>query len=86
MQRDYELVSKEYINCEKPLEYICSKHREMGIQNINFSHFKRGQGCRFCGQENKRNGREKNLEEYKAVEELLQTKTVLKLMRSLLHN
>lgn len=67
-QRDYELVSKEYIDCETPLEYICNKHRNEGVQDIDFSHFKRGQGCRFCGKENKRNGREKLLEEYGAKE------------------
>lgn len=67
-QRDYELVSKEYINCETPLEYICNKHRNEGVQDIDFTHFKRGQGCRFCGKENKRSGREKPLEEYGAKE------------------
>lgn len=67
-QRDYELVSKEYVNCETPLEYICNKHRNEGIQDIDFAHFKRGQGCRFCGKENKRSGREKPLEEYGAKE------------------
>ena len=67
-QRDYELVSKEYVNCETPLEYICNKHRNEGIQDIDFVHFKRGQGCRFCGKENKRSGREKPLEEYGAKE------------------
>lgn len=67
-QRDYELISKEYVSCEEPLEYICNKHREKGIQDIDFSHFKRGQGCRFCGKENKRNGKEKDLEEYNAKE------------------
>lgn len=67
-QRDYELVSKEYVNCETPLEYICNKHRNEGIQDIDFPHFKRGQGCRFCGKENKCSGREKPLEEYGAKE------------------
>lgn len=68
MQRDCELVSKEYISCFAPLEYICNKHRHEGIQDIDFSHFKRGQGCRFCGQENKRHGREKDLDKYGAKE------------------
>lgn len=67
-QRDYELLSTEYINCTEPLEYICNKHRDKGIQDIDFVHFNRGQGCRYCGKENKRNGREKPLSEYNAKE------------------
>ena len=67
-QRDYELVSKVYINCEQQLEYICKKHSDKGIQDINMHHFRQGQGCRFCGKENKRNGRQKDLEEYNAKE------------------
>ena len=67
-QRDYELISKEYVNCEEPLEYICNKHRKEGIQDIDMHHFCRGQGCRFCGKENKRSGKEKDLEEYNTKE------------------
>lgn len=67
-ERDYELISKTYINCETQLKYICNKHREKGIQDIDFAHFQRGQGCRFCGQEGKRSGREKPLDEYCAKE------------------
>lgn len=67
-QRDCELVSKEYVNCDTPLEYICNKHRNEGIQDIDLHHFNRGQGCKFCGKENKKSGREKPLEEYHAKE------------------
>lgn len=72
-QRGYELLSKEYINCEIPLEYICNKHRNGGIQDIDFAHFKRGQGCKYCGKENKRHGREKDLKDYNA-KELVESK------------
>ena len=67
-QRDCELVSKESVNCDTPLEYICNKHRNEGIQDIDLHHFNRGQGCKFCGKENKKSGREKPLEEYHAKE------------------
>ena len=40
----------------------------MGIQEIDYIHLKRGQGCKYCGKENKRNGREKPLEDYWAKE------------------
>lgn len=66
--RGYELLSKEYINCEEKLEYICPKHRSQGIQQIDYAHIKRGQGCRFCGKENKKSGRQKNLCDYNAKE------------------
>lgn len=67
-ERGYELISNEYINCETKLEYICPLHRDKGIQTIDYSHLKRGQGCRFCGQENKKSGKQKNLEDYNAKE------------------
>lgn len=67
-ERGYELISTEYINCESPLEYICNKHRLEGVQDIDFAHFKRGQGCKFCGIENKKSGREKPLNAYGAKE------------------
>lgn len=65
-QRGYELLSTEYMNCQEPLRYICNKHRSNGVQDIDFAHFKQGQGCKYCGQENKRNGKEKPLSEYNA--------------------
>ena len=67
-ERGYELISTEYIGIEEKLEYICPKHREKGVQKIDYSHLKRGQGCRFCGKENKKSGRQKDLEDYNAKE------------------
>lgn len=66
--RGYELVSTEYINGESKLEYICQKHRNEGIQKIDYHHLKRGQGCRFCAKENKKSGKQKDLEDYNAKE------------------
>lgn len=67
-ERGYELISTEYIGIEEKLEYICPKHREKRVQKIDYSHLKRGQGCRFCGKENKKSGRQKDLEDYNAKE------------------
>ena len=67
-KRGYELLSTQYVSCYDKLEYICPKHRNKGIQRIDVMHLRRGQGCKYCGQENKRHGREKNLEDYNAKE------------------
>jgi len=67
-ERHYELLSTEYINCEVKLQYICLKHQDMGVQLIDWAHFHRGQGCKYCGKENKKNGCQKDLEDYNAKE------------------
>ena len=67
-ERGYELISNEYVNSEGKLDYICPKHRNKGVQQIDYSHLKRGQGCRFCGKENKKSGRQKDLQDYNAKE------------------
>lgn len=72
-ERGYELISTEYIRGDKKLAYICPKHREQGIQEIDYYHLKRGQGCRFCGKENKKNGMQKDLQDYNA-KELVESK------------
>ena len=66
--RGYELISTEYVDADTKLEYICPKHKEQGVQRIDFRHLHRGQGCRFCGQENKKSGRQKDLVDYNAKE------------------
>jgi hypothetical protein len=65
-ERGYELLSTEYVNCSTKLAYICLKHQYTGVQYVDWAHFSRDQGCRCCGKENKRNGREKPLEDYNA--------------------
>jgi len=47
-EREYQLISKEYINCKEKLQYICLKHQDKGIQEINFDKFTSGQGCTYC--------------------------------------
>jgi hypothetical protein len=66
--RGYELLSTEYLGCYDKLSYICPKHRDEGMQHIDWTHLSRGQGCKYCGKENKRSGREKDLDDYNAKE------------------
>lgn len=47
-KRNYQLISAEYINCHLPLEYICLKHPDKGVQTITYVHLMRGQGCQYC--------------------------------------
>lgn len=35
----------------KPNCHICSKHRDNGIQYIDWIHLKSGRGCKYCGRE-----------------------------------
>lgn len=72
-ERGYELLSTEYLGCYEKLSYICPKHRDEGVQHIDWTHLNRGQGCKYCGKENKRNGCQKDLEGYKA-KELVESK------------
>ena len=60
-ERGYILLSKEYINCSQKLEYICSKHKNNGVQKITFGKFKNGQGCYYCGREKTENAHRKNV-------------------------
>lgn len=49
--RNYELLSEEdeYRNLTTKLKYICIKHKEKGILQIDTSHFLDGRGCKYCG-------------------------------------
>ena len=45
------LITNEYFNNRKKLEYICKKHQNNGIQTISYDSLQRGRGCYFCGRE-----------------------------------
>lgn len=49
--RGYILISQKYHTAKTKLDYICKKHKEHGIQSINYDNFKTGCGCRYCGDE-----------------------------------
>lgn len=48
-EKDYILLSQEYINNHTPIKYICNKHSEFGEQSITWIHLKAGEGCYYCG-------------------------------------
>jgi len=45
-KRNYKLVSTEYINANKKLDYICPKGHS---GSISYNHVQRGHGCNICG-------------------------------------
>lgn len=42
---------EEYIAMTSKIEYICPKHKDKGIQKIDYHHLKDGRGCYHCGRE-----------------------------------
>lgn len=52
-KRGYVLLDKEYINATKPLHFICPKHPDENL-SIRYANLKQGQGCKYCGEEKKR--------------------------------
>ena len=52
LERGYTLLSDSYTRGDIKLEFICNKHKDMGIQRIDFHHFlHRRQGCIYCSKE-----------------------------------
>ena len=47
-KQGYDLLSTEYVNAKKHLKFICRKHPEIGVQNMNWSNLKSGCGCKCC--------------------------------------
>lgn len=66
-ERDYELISTEYINAKTKLEYICNKHRDKGVQSITYGNLKYGFGCTYCGDERTVEARRLSFDEVKAI-------------------
>ena len=56
-ERNYELISKEYINNITKLKYICPKHKDKGVQEITFANFTKGRGCPYCAHRIRKNTR-----------------------------
>lgn len=54
-ERGYEMVTTreevEKMFVTDKLKYICPKHRDKGILEIDYHHLKRGRGCIYCGRE-----------------------------------
>lgn len=49
--RGYDLFPFTYMNNSTKLQYICRKHKEKGVQEIDWAHFRNGSGCYYCGRE-----------------------------------
>ena len=48
-ENNYTLISELYKNNHDKIQYICNKHFEEGIKEINWIHLKCGKGCNSCG-------------------------------------
>jgi hypothetical protein len=46
-ERNYKLISTVYNNNREKLKYQCNIHNEY-IQEISYSNFSRGKGCKYC--------------------------------------
>ena len=66
---DCDLVSTEYMGEGSPIEFVCRKHRELGIQTTNKKNIRRGQACHECGRINSLRSREVPDEEMKEMTE-----------------
>jgi len=47
-ERNYILISTEYIHNTLPLHFICKEHLDKGVQSIIWTQFNRGFGCNYC--------------------------------------
>jgi hypothetical protein len=50
-EKNYILMTDEYINNEIPLPYICQKHKDKGIQYISFGNLIMNKRCKYCAKE-----------------------------------
>lgn len=46
----YELVSIDRKHHYEKIKYICPKHRDKGVQEIDWSNFKKGRRCKYCNE------------------------------------
>ena len=68
-ERGYELLSMEYHNCFEKLDYVCLKHKDKGIQQIDFTHLHNHKhGCYYCGRERTEASRRTLLRDYNGQE------------------
>ena len=64
------LLSTEYINAHTPLNYICNKHKDKGIQSVTFNNLKRSiknghNSCTYCSYEYRQDIQKKDFDEIK---------------------
>lgn len=52
--RNYTLLSKDYKNQDTKLDFVCNKHKEVGVQNVTFRSFLRNKcNCCICKSESR---------------------------------
>lgn len=66
-EHGYELLSDKYINAKTKLEYICSKHRDKGVQSVTYGNLKNGFGCKYCGDERTAEAKRLSFDEVKEI-------------------
>lgn len=54
-ENNYQLISEKYETNDKPIYYICNKHKDKGVQKITWVHLQNGEGCSECGKESSGN-------------------------------
>lgn len=63
-KKGYSLITENITKARQKIEYICSKHRDKGIQYTNYDVLvRRGHGCKYCGSEQSGLTRRKNVDE-----------------------
>jgi hypothetical protein len=77
-KENYTLISDKYINNLTPLQYICEKHKNKGIQQMAWGSFITGQRCLYCTKERLIKENTKSHEEFqKEVKSLYKNKFTL---------
>lgn len=76
-EKNYTLVSDEYINNHTKIKYICNKHADKGEQGIDWIHLKDGRGCYYCGRESMM---EKIMHSYDEVKKMIESNGKNKLL------
>ena len=60
-KKDYTLISEEYKNKNTKLDYICNKHKDVGVQHVSFASFSRNKcNCVVCKSESNSKNWHKN--------------------------
>jgi hypothetical protein len=62
----YILITPDYQNNKQPLDYICKKHLEYGIQTTNYANIQHhGSACKLCANERMSNLKKNSFEDVK---------------------
>lgn len=61
----YTLISGEYHNAHEKLQYICNKHKDMGIQNITYADLYSSHRCKYCAKESEKCSKRLNFDNVK---------------------